>query len=80
MEDKKMLELTQEELKEFYIKNNIYICQYKTIYQIYYSQAQQKYYFEKIRHYDEPLSQHGRFYAINAKTLNSWVGFEIVNA
>ena len=73
------LEEVQQELKKEYKKNNIYLARYKTLYQIYYSQAQQKYYLQKIRDFETNYTKRGYYVCINSASVNYWAGFELVH-
>ena len=73
------LEEIQQELKENYEKGKIYIARFKTLYQIQYSQAQQKFYLQKIREFETNYTKRGYYVCIDAYSVNYWAGFELVN-
>lgn len=68
----------QQELKKEYEANNIFLARYKTLYEIYYSQAQQKFYLQKIREFTTNYTKRGYYVCINANSVNYWAGFELV--
>ena len=72
------LEEIQQELKKEYQKNNIYLARYKTLYQIQYSQAQQKYYLQKIKDFTSNYTKRGYYVCIDSKSVNYWAGCEFV--
>ena len=68
----------QQEIKKEYEKNNIYIARYKTLYQVFYSQAQQKYYIQKIADFKSNYTKRGYYVCIDKKSVNYWAGCEFV--
>ena len=72
------LEEIQEEIKKEYEKNNIYLARYKTLFQIHYSQAQKKFYIQKIKDLTTNYTKRGRYMCINSASANYWAGFELV--
>ena len=61
------VELTEEGVQKLYEEKK-YICTFSAIYQIHYSQAQQKFYGSKL--YSIGLAGRGRYYALTAKEIN----------
>lgn len=61
------VELTKEDVQKLYEEKK-YICTSSSIYQIHYSQAQQRFYGSKL--FSIGLAARGRFYALTAKEIN----------
>ena len=62
-----MLKLSQKEMQEFYDSGKEMIWNYKTLYQICYSQAQQCYYMIKVLVRAVPVTMRGRFHAMTVE-------------
>lgn len=70
------VELTPEEAEQFYQEGK-YIVTYGCIYQLFYSVAQKNVYGQVI--YRQPgLTRKGRYFAMDAETVNHLVGHELV--
>lgn len=54
---------SQEELRRLYSEGKTTVYAYRSIYQIFYSQAQHQYYVQVIRKSDEPYTLKGRIHA-----------------
>ena len=61
---KKMLNLSQKEMKKYYDAGKEMIWNYRTLYQIFYSQPQQQYYISKIITRIAPVTKRGQFNAM----------------
>ena len=61
------VELTKEDVQKLYEEKK-YICTFSSIYQIHYSQAQQRFYGSKL--FSIGLAGRGRYYALTAKEIN----------
>ena len=70
------VELTKEEAQEIYSEGK-YICSYTGIFQINYSQAQQRFYGQKVIDY-KGYAQRGRFYIQSASQINKVLGQKIL--
>lgn len=70
------VELTPDEAEKYYSEGK-YIVTYGRIYQLFYSAAQKRVYGQVI--YRHPgMTRKGRFFAMDAKTVNHLVGFNLV--
>ena len=67
-----------EELAQKYYEQAKYICGYTGIYQIFYSQAQNMYYGQKVLDI-KGMARRGRFYALSGKEVNHVIGKDILN-
>lgn len=56
-----MLRLTQKEMKKFYDSGKEMVWSYKTLYQIFYSQAQQVFYMTELTKINKPVTLRGQF-------------------
>lgn len=70
------VELTKEEAQEIY-REGKYICSYTGIFQIHYSQAQKRFYGQKVIDYKGYASK-GRFYIHSASQINKVLGQKIL--
>lgn len=70
------VELTPEEAMKYYQEER-YIVNYGGIYQLHYSAAQRTVYGNKI-YTGKGLTRKGRFFAMDAQTVNHLVGFKLV--
>lgn len=70
------VELTKEEAQEIY-REGKYICSYTGIFQINYSQAQKRFYGQKVIDYKVYASK-GRFYIHSASQINKVLGRKIL--
>lgn len=70
------VELTPEEAEKYYQEGK-YIVTYGCIYQLHYSAAQKTVYGQGI-YKQAGMTRRGRFFAMDAKTVNHLVGFELV--
>ena len=66
------LQLTQEELKNFYQQDKTMIWQYKTLYQICYS-LNAGYYFTKVTRKNNNVTKRGRFMAMATKQAHEYL-------
>lgn len=75
------VELLEEEARKMYSENK-YIVTYTKIYQIHFSQAQNRFYGSCIYTYDRKggpgMTRRGRFYALPASEVNRLVGCPLV--
>lgn len=71
------VELTPEEAERYYLDEK-YIVTYGCIYQLFYSTAQRTVYGKGI-YKQAGMTKRGRFFAMDAKTVNHLVGFKLVN-
>lgn len=71
------VELTQEEAERYYSEGK-YIVTYGCIYQLFHSTAQKTVYGKGI-HKQSGMTRKGRFFAMDAETVNHLVGFKLVN-
>ena len=71
------VELTPEEAERYYLDGK-YIVTYECIYQLFYSTAQKRVYGQVI-HRSQGMTRRGRFFAMDAETVNHLVGFSLVN-
>ena len=71
------VELTHEESLRYYQEGK-YIVNYGGVYQLHYSTAQKVVYGRKI-YSCRGLTRRGRFFAMDAQTVNHLVGFPLVN-
>ena len=70
------VELTESEARNIY-ESGKYIVTYSRIYQVCYSQTQQKYYGLEL--YRNPgLAGRGRFHVMTAESINHLLGFELL--
>ena len=70
-------EKTPEEAERYYQEGK-YIVTYGCIYQLFYSTAQRTVYGKGI-YKQAGMTKRGRFFAMDAKTVNHLVGFKLVN-
>lgn len=73
------VELTEKECEQYY-DNNLYIVTYSKIYQIMYSTAQKRYYGHTVYSNNGGMTRRGRFYAITAREINRFLGFNLLIA
>ncbi len=71
------VELTPEEAERYYQEGK-YIVTYGCIYQLFYSVAQKRVYGTVI-YRQAGMTRKGRFFAMDAETVNHLVGFNLVN-
>jgi len=71
------VELTKEEAEKLY-ESGKYIVTFSRIYQLHYSNAQKRVYGTEI-YRQQGMARRGRFYAMDAKTVNHLLGFALVN-
>lgn len=71
------VELTPEEAERYYLEGK-YIVTYGCIYQLFYSTAQKRVYGQVI-YRSKGMMRRGRFFAMDAETVNYLVGFNLVN-
>ena len=64
---------SQDEMRRLYNNKTAIVYDYKTVYQIYYSQAQEKYYAQPIKKIlgrnSTPYTLRGRIQAVSSDTL-----------
>lgn len=72
------VELTPEEAERYYTEGK-YIVTYGCIYQLFYSSAQKRVYGVVI-HKQAGMTRRGRFFAMNAESVNHLVGFNLVSS
>lgn len=72
------VELTPEEAERYYLDEK-YIVTYGCIYQLFYSTAQKRVYGQVI-YRSQGMTRRGRFFAMDAETVNHLVGFNLVNS
>ena len=70
------VELTKEEAEKLY-ESGKYIVTFSRIYQLHYSNAQKRVYGTEI-YRQQGMARRGRFYAMDAKTVNHLLGFKLV--
>lgn len=70
------VELTPDEAEKYYSEGK-YIVTYGCIYQLFYSTAQKRVYGQVI-HRSKGMTRRGRFFAMDAATVNHLVGFNLV--
>lgn len=70
------VELTEAEAERYYSEGR-YIVTYGCIYQLHYSTAQRKVYGSVI-YRQKGMTRRGRFFAMDAETVNHLVGFSLV--
>ena len=70
------VELTKEEAEKLY-ESGKYIVTFSRIYQLHYSNAQKRVYGTEI-YRQQGMARRGRFYAMDAKTVNHLLGFALV--
>lgn len=73
------VEFFPEEALKLYSEKK-YIVTYSKIFQLFYSQAQGRVYGKEV--YCKPnagFARRGRFYAVDAKSVNSLLGFKLLN-
>ena len=73
------VELTKEAAEKLYSEGK-YIVSNSKIYQLHYSQAQKRVYGSVIYRSKGSMTGRGRFYAMDGATVNSLVGYNLVNA
>ena len=69
------VELTKEEVQKLYEEKK-YICTFSAIYQIHYSQAQQRFYGSKL--FSIGLAVKGRYHAMTAAEINKIQGQDLL--
>lgn len=70
------VELNRQEAQEIY-EGQRYVVTSTAIWQPFYSQAQDRYYFQRIIDY-KGIARRGRFYVMTAQEINSCIGQEIL--
>lgn len=70
------VELTEAEALELY-ESRKYIVTYSRIYQLQYSSAQKRVYGTEI-YRQQGMTKRGRFYAMDAESVNDLIGFNLV--
>lgn len=78
------MKFEQEYLERGYHNNRLYIVQFRTVYQIHYSEAQRCYYTQEIYYCGKnesavPLLKRGRFKNLSACEVNSLLDKELLN-
>ena len=71
------IELTPEEAEKYYLEGK-YLVNYGGVYQLHYSAAQKRVYGSKIYN-ARGLTRRGRFFAMDAETVNHILGFKLLN-
>ncbi len=71
------VELYEKDIQKLYEEHK-YIVTYGGVYQIFYSNAQKKFYGHKVIN-QKGIAQRGRFYTMDAKTINHILGEKILN-
>ena len=75
------IELTEAEVNEYYNNGQIYLVSYRKVFQIFWSNAQGRFYFPVVYHHsgDLPLTKRGHFFAMNAKGVNGLIDHPLFN-
>ena len=75
------IELTAQEVNEYYQQGKIYLTAYRDIYEIRWSNAQGKYNFPRVyRHLGTlPLTLKGRYFPMTAKDVNNLIKTPLFN-
>lgn len=71
-------ELTEQDAQRIYA-NKKYIVNYSGVFQPHYSAAQKQIYFSKVIN-KKGIARRGRFYEMDAKTINNIIGSDILIA
>lgn len=71
------VELYESEVQKLYEQNK-YIVTYGGVYQIFYSTAQKRFYGQKVINRNG-IAAKGRFYTMDAKTINHILGEKVLN-
>ena len=69
--------LSKKMIENIY-NNNLYIISYNKIFQAFYSQAQQQYYFNNINKTTKILTRKNDFKIVNGEEVNHAIGFQYV--
>lgn len=56
-----------------------YVVASRCVYQIHYSQAQQRYYASRVFCSDSMLTRRGRFHTLTGKEVNALIGYDLLN-
>lgn len=71
------VELYESEVRQLYEEHK-YIVTYGGVWQIFYSAAQKMFYGQKVIA-EKGITRKGRFYTMDAKTINHLVGSKVLN-
>jgi hypothetical protein len=69
-------ELTEQDAQRIY-NNKKYVVNYSGVFQPHYSAAQNQVYFSKVINI-KGIAKRGRFYEMDAKTINNIIGHELL--